>query len=293
MIRRFSEGVALGYNGSGRWPGKFSGPSAFFISAVLFFLFFISANCFSATNNSLSDEQLLQIKFDQKLNSQVSPDLVFRDETGKQIQIGNYFGKRPIVLVLGYYGCPMLCTLVLNGAISTFQDLKWSVGENFDVIFVSIDPNETPQLAAEKRKTYLRSYGRGQPDGWHFLTGDKNSIQKIADETGFHFAYDPRIKEFAHPSGLIILTPDGKVSRYLFGVSYSATELNSALREADAKKIGSPIEQFVLLCFHYAPITGKYGNLIMIVVRVSGIAMMIALGAIIFKQTRRKPEPPK
>jgi protein SCO1/2 len=256
------------------------------ISILLLFSFFAKA----ATNNSLSDEQLLQIKFDQKLNSQISRDLVFRDEGGKQIQIGNYFGNRPIVLVLGYYGCPMLCTLVLNGAISTFQDLKWSVGENFDVIFVSIDPDEMPQLAAEKKKAYLRSYGRGKADGWHFLTGDKNPIQKLADETGFHFAYDPRIKEFAHPSGLVILTTDGKVSRYLFGVTYSAAELNSALREADAKKIGSPVGQFILLCFHYAPNTGKYGNQIMIAVQVSGIAMMITLGAIILRQTRRKPE---
>jgi protein SCO1/2 len=255
------------------------------ISLLLLIPLFANA----ATNNSLTDDQLLQIKFEQKLNSQISPDLVFRDETGKQIQIGNYFSQRPVVLVLGYYGCPMLCTLVLNGAISTFQDLKWSVGENFGVICVSIDPNETPQLAAEKRKTYLRSYGRGQPAGWHFLTGDKASIQKLADEAGFRFAYDPRIKEFAHPSGLIILTPDGKVSHYLFGVTYSAADLNSALREAEAKKIGSPVEQFILLCFHYSPLTGKYGNLIMIVVRAGGIAMMIALGVIIFRQTRRKP----
>jgi protein SCO1/2 len=256
-------------------------------------LFSILIHANAATNNSLTDAQLLQIKFDQKLNSQVSPNLIFRDSTGKQIQFGDYFGKRPIVLVLGYYGCPMLCTLVLNGAISTFQDLKWSIGENFDVIFVSIDPNETPKLAADKLKTYLRSYGRGKPGGWHFLTGDKNAIQKIADEVGYHFAYDPRIKEFAHPSGLIILTPDGKVSRYLFGVSYSAAELNSALRDASAEKTGSPVEQFVLLCFHYSPLTGKYGNLIMIAVRVSGIAMMVALGAIIFKQARQKSEPPK
>jgi protein SCO1/2 len=187
----------------------------------------------------------------------------------------------------------MLCTLVLNGAISTFQDLKWSVGENFDVIFVSIDPNETPQLAAKKRKTYLRSYGRGNPDGWHFLTGDKTSIQRLADEVGFHFAYDPAIKQFAHPSGFVVLTPDGKIARYFFGVTYSAAELNSALRDASAEKTGSPVGQFILLCFHYSPLTGKYGNLIMVAVRVSGIAMMVALGAIIFKQARQKSEPPK
>ena len=256
------------------------------ISFLLWSSFFADAT----TNNSLTDEQLMQIKFDQKLNSQISPDLVFCDETGRPIQIGNYFDQRPIVLILGYYGCPMLCTLVLNGAISTFQDLKWSVGKNFDVIFVSIDPDETPPLAAEKRKNYLRSYGRGKPDGWHFLTGDKSSIQKIADEVGYHFAYDPAIKQFAHPSGLVILTPDGKISRYLFGVTYSAKELNSALHEAGSRKIGSRVEQFILLCFHYAPITGKYGNLIMIAVRACGLATMIALGTIVFRETRQKPE---
>ena len=171
-----------------------------FAFAILFSLLCLA----NAAPNSLSDEQLLQIKFDQKLKSQVSPDLVFHDETGKQIRLGDYFGKRPTVLILGYFGCPMLCTLVLNGAVSTFQDLKWSVGENFNVIDVSIDPSETPQLAAEKKKTYVRSYGRGNPDGWHFLTGDKNAIQKLADEVGFHFAWDPAIKQFAHPSGLVI-----------------------------------------------------------------------------------------
>jgi protein SCO1/2 len=259
---------------------------------ALSFSFLLHAN--AATNNSLSDDQLLQIKFDQKLNSQISPDLIFRDEAGKQIQMGNYFGKKPIVLVLGYYGCPMLCTLVLNGAISTFQDLKWSVGENFDVIFVSIDPNETLQLAAEKRKTYLRNYGRGNPDGWHFLTGDRNSIQRLADEIGFHFAYDPAIKQFAHPSGLVILTPDGKVSRYIFGVTYSAKELNSALREANSKKISSPVEQFILLCFHYSPLTGKYGNLAMNIVRIGGVITIAAIGVIVFtQQNRRKPEKPR
>jgi len=260
------------------------------ISIAIAFSFLIFAN---AAPNSLSDEQLLQIKFDQKLNSQVSPDLLFRDETGKQIRLGDYFGKRPSVLILGYFGCPMLCTLVLNGAVSSFQDLKWTAGENFDVIYVSIDPNETPQLAAEKKKAYVRSYGRGKADGWHFLTGDKNAIQKLADEVGFHFAWDPAIKQFAHPSGLVILTPDGKVSHYIFGVTYSAEDLNSALRDAGANKTGSPVGQFILLCFHYSPLTGKYGNLIMIAVRVSGIAMMIVLGAIIFKSTRQKSEPPK
>lgn len=256
---------------------------------IIFSILFSFAILYSsnAANDSLSDEQLLQIKFDQKINSQVSPDLVFRDETGKQIQFGNYFGKRPIVLMLGYYGCPMLCTLALNGAISTFQDLKRTAGENFDVIFVSIDPNETPQLAAEKKKNYFRSYGRGNSDGWHFLVGDTNSIQKLANEVGFHFMWDPAAKQFAHPSGFVVLTPDGKISRYFFGVTYSAADLNSTLRDASANKTGSPVEQFILLCFHYSPLTGKYGNLIMTIIRVSGMATLFALGVLIFLPPRR------
>ena len=228
------------------------------ISIAIAFSFLIFAN---AAPNSLSDEQLLQIKFDQKLNSQVSPDLLFRDETGKQIRLGDYFGKRPSVLILGYFGCPMLCTLVLNGAVSSFQDLKWTAGENFDVIYVSIDPNETPQLAAEKKKAYVRSYGRGKADGWHFLTGDKNAIQKLADEVGFHFAWDPAIKQFAHPSGLVILTPDGKVSHYIFGVTYSAEDLNSALRDAGANKTGSPVRAINLTVFSLQPAHGQIWKL--------------------------------
>jgi protein SCO1 len=251
------------------------------------------ANIGAALNNSLSDDQLLRIKFDQKINSRISPDLIFRDENGQKIRLGDYFGKRPVVLILGYYGCPMLCTLVLNGAVSTFQDLKGNVGEQFDVIFVSIDANETPRLAAEKKSAYVRSYGRGQAAGWHFLTGDENSIQQLAAQIGFGFAYDPAIKQFAHPSGFVVLTPDGKISRYFFGVTYSATELNSALHDAGAEKPGSPVEQFILLCFYYSPLTGKYGNLVMGIVRGGGIMTALALGAIIFTQTRRKPEKPK
>jgi protein SCO1/2 len=247
----------------------------------------------AAANNSLSDADLLQIKFDQKLNAQVSPDSIFRDDSGQAVQFGDYFKQRPVVLMLGYYGCPMLCTLALNGAVSTFQDLKWSVGEQFDVIFVSIDPHETAALAAGKKNSYLRSYGRGQAAGWHFLTGDTNSIQKLADEVGFHFAYDPAIKQFAHPSGFVVLTPDGKISRYFFGVTYSATELNTALHDASAKKTGSPVEQFILLCFHYSPLTGKYGGLVMNVVRGGGIMMMVALGVVIFMPRRRKAEDAK
>jgi protein SCO1/2 len=161
------------------------------------------------------------------------------------------------------------------------------VGNQFDVINVSIDPKETPALAAAKKRTYLKRYGRhGAAAGWHFLTGDDAAIHKLANEAGYRYVYDPRSKQFAHPSGLVILTPDGKVSHYLFGVTYSPNELDSALRDAAARKTGSPIQQFILLCFHYSPITGKYGKLIMTVVRVSGVATLAALGFVVF---RRKP----
>jgi len=258
----------------------------FAISILISFL--LSAN---AANNSLADEQLLQIKFDQKLNSQIPSALTFRDEAGKQIQLGDCFGKRPIVLMLGYYGCPMLCTLTLNGATESFRGLKQNVGEQFDVFFVSIDPTETPSLAAERKKNYLRDYGhRGNPNGWHFLTGDKTSIRALADEVGFRFAYDSALKQFAHPSGFVVLTPDGKVSHYFFGVTFSPKELDLALREAGEKKIGSPIEQFILLCFHYAPPTGKYGNLAMGIVRGGGIGTVVALGIFFVRANRRKWE---
>ena len=261
---------------------------------TLVFAFAIWGRLAAEPNNSLSDDALQKIQFEQKLNSTVSAGLKFRDENGAQIQIGNYFNKRPVILMLGYYGCPMLCTLALNGAISTFQDLKGNVGERFDVIFVSIDPKETPQLAAAKKRPYMRSYGRGAAAGWHFLTGQTDSINQLADEIGFHFAYDAAIGQFAHPSGFVVLTPNGTISHYFFGINYSATELNAALRVAAEKKVGSPVEQFVLLCFHYSPLTGKYSQRVLGAVRLAGIVSLIGLGAIIFAQrARRKLEKPK
>jgi protein SCO1 len=258
------------------------------ITTITAFLLLLSAN--AATNNALTDAQLLQIKFDQKINSQVSEDLPFRDETGKPVRLGDYFRKKPVILILGYYSCPMLCTLVVNGAITAFQDLKWSVGDQFDVIFVSIDPRETPQMAAEKKKISLRRYGRGSADGWHFLTGDESSIRKLADEVGFRYAYDPAFKQYAHPSGIIVLTPKGKVERYLFGVTYSPKALNSALRDASKERTGSRVEQFILLCCQYNPLRGKYGGAVLIGVRIGGVAMVIALGAFMLSPRKQKPE---
>jgi len=245
----------------------------------------------AATNNSLTDEQLLQIKFVQKLDSQVSPNLVFRDETGKRVSLGDYFGRRPVVLFLGYYGCPMLCTLVLNGATESFRDLQWSAGKEFEVVFVSIDPAETSRLAAAKKSSYVRDYGRpGTENGWHFLTGNAAAIQTLADEIGFRYAYDACLRQYAHPSGFVVLTPEGKVAHYFFGVTFSPAEVNTALREADEKKIGSPVRELILLCCQYSPLHGKYGNLAMDLVRAGGIGTVVALGIYFARPARRKPE---
>jgi protein SCO1/2 len=187
----------------------------------------------------------------------------------------------------------MLCSLILNGLIKSLQELKLDPGSDFQIIMISIDPNESPDLAAAKKRAYLKRYGRSRsPTGWHFLTGTQDSITRVTTQTGFHYAYDEAISQYAHPSGLIILTPQGRISRYLFGVDYPARELYNALNEAASGRIGSPIRQFILLCFHYQPLTGPYGAIIMRFVRFGGVAMLLVLAAVITMVGRRRPQPP-
>ena len=227
---------------------------------------------------SLNPEKLSRIAFDQKLDAQVSLSLPFRDEAGRTVKLGDYFHTKPVILVLGYYECPMLCTLTLNGMVESLEDIKWNIGNQFDVVNVSINPRETPALAAAKKKSYLRRYGRaGAEQGWHFLTGDQPAITALTDEVGFHYAYDPTVKQYAHPSGLIILTPRGRVAKYLFGVKFAPEDLYTALSSASGNQIGTRIQQLVLLCFHYSPIKGKYGQAIMVGVRILGAATLIGL----------------
>jgi protein SCO1/2 len=245
--------------------------------------------CEFADAQSLSDDQLLSVTFEQNLNSQINRDLRFRDENGGDVRLGDYLGKKPVVLVLGYYQCPMLCTLTLNGLVQAMEDMKWSVGREFDIINVSIDPRETPALALAKKRNYLKKYGRSGADaGWHFLTGDEPAIRALTTEAGFKYVFDPASKQYAHPSGLVILTPDGKISRYLFGVTYHASDLFAALHDASGEKIGSPIQRLILLCFHYNPITGKYGAAIMFTVRILGATTVIGLAWLIILLTRRE-----
>lgn len=256
---------------------------------LMLLLLLFSTFVVSTRAQTLTGSQLSSIRFDQRLNAQVSLDLPFRDEEGKAVTLRNYFGQKPVVLVLGYYQCPMLCTLTFNGMVEALNDVKWSIGNQFNVVHVSIDPHETPQLAAAKKQTYLKRYGRAEAGaGWHFLTGDESSIRALADEVGFHYAYDASVGQYAHPSGLVVLAPDGKVSKYLFGVKFSPTELLTALKGAAENKVGSPIERLVLLCFHYSPIQGKYGALIMGIVRFLGAMTLVGMAWLFLVMIRRE-----
>jgi protein SCO1/2 len=251
----------------------------------------VFALCLAARGaQSLTASNLTAISFDQKLGAQVDRALSFRDENGRDVRLGNYLDRKPVILLLGYYQCPMLCTLTLNGLVQTMEDMKWSIGKDFEIVNVSIDPRDTPALASAKKRNYLKQYGRaGAEDGWHFLTGDEPAIRQLADEVGFHYAYDEASKQYAHPSGLVILTPDGKISHYLFGVTYDAQNLFDSLHDASGSRVGSPIQQFILLCFHYNPITGKYGATIMLIVRILGALTIFGLfGGIVFMVRREK-----
>jgi len=238
---------------------------------------------------ALSDTALRKIAFDENLGASISLDTPFRDEQGKSVRLGDYFGKRPEILVLGYYRCPMLCTLVLNGLTSALQDIKPQMGHDYDVVDVSIDPHETFTLAAAKKKSYATRFGRpGVELGWHFLTGDEKAIRKLAAEVGFNYAYDPGSGQYAHPSGLIILAPSGKISHYLSGVVFSDADLSRALSDAVDAKVGSPIEQIFLLCFHYSPLTGKYSATVLGVVRATAVVVLLLLAAVITGAWRLK-----
>jgi protein SCO1/2 len=227
----------------------------------------------------LTDADLKKIGYDQHIGQQISAGIPFEDSRGRKLAIGDLWNRKPTLLVLGYYHCPMLCTLINDGLIESLQELRFNVGRDFNIINVTIDPNETPAVAAVKKKEYLRRYGRpGAEKQWHFLTGSESAIAQLANEAGFRFRYDESSHQYAHPSGFIVLTPDGKISRYFFGVSFKPGELRSAIIAASKGESGSIIQQLVLLCCQYNPITGKYGPLVLNIMRVAGLATVGLLG---------------
>jgi len=243
----------------------------------------------SVSAASLSKATLLNLQFEQKLNGQIPLALSFTNEAGSLVRLRDYFGARPVVLVLGYYECPMLCNLTLNGVIESFQQMRASAGKEFDVLFISINPRETPALAAAKKSTYLKRYGRADTaNGWHFLIGGEREIKTLADAVGFQFAFDSTLKQYAHPSGIVVLTPDGRVAKYFFGVSYPAKEVSAALKEAGARRIGSPVRQLLILCFQQMPLVGKNSGAIMSAVRGLALATVIGVVAYVAFAVRRE-----
>ncbi|MBI3682821.1 MAG: SCO family protein [Acidobacteria bacterium] len=234
-------------------------------------------------------EILKQVAFEQKLNAQLPLDLDFRDQTGSTVPLRRYFGDKPVVLVPVYYDCPMLCNLTMNGLVKTMRALSLDVGKDFHVVMFSIDPKETPQLAAERREVYLKRYDRrGAETGWHFLTGDQPSIQSLTDAIGFRYAYDPTIRQYAHAAGFLVATPQGRVSRYLFGIEYSIKDLRLGLIESSEGRIGDPVGQLLLLCFHYDPTSGKYTMGVLTAVRAAGVLTLSLIGGFLIVSFRRE-----
>jgi protein SCO1/2 len=234
---------------------------------------------------------LANVRFDQKLNAQVPLDATFRNEFDQPVRLGDYFNHgRPVILSLVYYDCPMLCTEVLNGLASSLRILKFDLGKQYDVLTVSFDPREKPDLAAAKKRAYLQRYGR--PDaqnGWHFLVGDEPNIHALTDAVGFHYQWDPKSQQFAHAAGIMVLTPDGRVSQYYYGVEYSPKDLRLGLVQASENQIGTVVDQVLLYCYHYDPRTGKYGAVITNILKVAGAATILIFGSFLVILFRHGP----
>jgi protein SCO1 len=231
-------------------------------------------------NLGIHPDLLKQVRIDQKLNDSIPLNLTFRDEHGKTVELAQYFGSKPVILTLVYYSCPMLCTQVLNGLDRAIENIPLTIGKDFDVVTVSIDPTEKPVLAETKQELYTGMYGRpGAAQGWHFLTGDEPQIKRLADAVGFRYAYDPDSRQYAHAAAIMLLTPNGRISRYFYGVTYPERDLRLGLIDASSGKIGSPIDAVLLYCYHYDPHTGKYGLLISHIIQLSGV-LTVVLGGI-------------
>ncbi|HYS53566.1 MAG TPA: SCO family protein [Thermoanaerobaculia bacterium] len=229
------------------------------------------------------------VSIEQRLNAQLPLDLMFRDESGKIVRLREYFHGKPVLLNFMYYRCPMLCSMVMEGISSTLTELKFDVGREFEVITVSIDPRDMPPEAVAKKDRYIKRYGRlGAANGWHFLTGHESSIRALTNAVGFHYAYDPEHDQFAHATMLIVATPEGRISRYLYGFEYKPRDVRLGLVEASANKIGTATDQLLLLCYHYDPATGKYSRTAMNFVRAGGIATVLGLASFIVIMIRRE-----
>lgn len=257
------------------------------IISLLTFIRFASAQMMDPTKAAA--RAFTEVGIEQRLNEQIPLDLKFTDERGSVVELGKYFHTKPVIISLVYYRCPMLCTQVLNGMVQTFKTLTFTAGKEFEIVTVSIDHRETNAMAADKKETYVTEYARpGVAEGWHFLVGDSLSIARLADAVGFKFVYDVPTQQFAHASGIMVATPQGKLARYLYGIEYGARDLTFSLMEAAKEKIGSPVDKLLLLCYHYDPTTGKYGMVVANLLRAGGALTMLIVGGYIWYNMRRE-----
>lgn len=247
----------------------------------------------SAQNSKVMPPQLKNVGIDQELNHQVPLDLVFHDETGKTVRLGDYFGKKPVILSLVYFNCPQLCPMVENGLVESMRQLRFNMGDQFNVLTVSFDPRDTPSEAYSKRATFLSMYNRkGASAGWHFLTGDEASIAALTKAVGFRYTYDPKSGQFSHATAIMVLTPQGKIARYFYGIHYPSGAVRLALVEASKGKIGNPVDAVLLFCSRYDPATGKYSLIISRVLFIAALVTVILLGGlllVLFRSGRSTP----
>jgi protein SCO1/2 len=277
------------------------------VLCILHFAFCISVSPASAQPNfltgytdtpgkpsSLKPDQLKDVTFKQRLNEQLPLDASFRDEAGRTVSLGQYFGhKKPVIIAFVYYTCPMLCTQVMNGISASLRALPFNAGQEFDVVLVSFDPRDTPAAAAEKKRAHLEYWNTPQTaDGWHLLTGDEATIKRVTSAAGFTYQWDEPTGQFAHVSGVLVATPDGHLARYFYGIEYSPKELRMALVESGQGHISSAIDELLLFCYHYDPETGRYGAAVMNLVRVGGVLTVASMVAFFVLARRRESHTP-
>ena len=237
----------------------------------------------------ITPNELKKVSFDQELGVQVPLDLPFRDETGRAVQLSQYFTGRPVILALVYYECPMLCVQALNGLVRSLKVLALEPGRDYAIVTVSFNPDETPAQAAAKKDEYVGRLKRaGAAGAWHFLTGTETSIRVLTETVGFHYVYDAETKQFAHPTGMVVLTPEGRTSKYVFGIDYGPRDIRLALVEASDHKVGTPVDRLLLYCYHYDPRAGKYGLVLMNVLRLGGVLTVVMIGGLILLMRRRE-----
>jgi protein SCO1/2 len=265
-------------------------PNSILTARALLVLVLLAASAWGQMNNGIMSPpansrppRLENVGIEQHLNAQVPPELTFRDDTGKIVKLGDYYGRKPLILNLVYYNCTMLCGEALAGLASAMRLVKFDVGNEFELITVSFDPRETPEMAAAKKKDYVGRYGRANAAaGWHFLTGQPDSINALTKAVGFQYQYDPKSNQYAHATAIMVLTPQGRISRYFYGVDFPPKDLRMGLVEASQGKIGNAVDAVLLYCYHYNPETGKYGAMVANILRLAAAATILIMGIFLF-----------